>query len=95
MRDMPARSAGRPSPTVSVMALDDELSLFDARTGTAMTLNRTASDIFHLLDGMSSADDLVAVLARAYGVEPAEINEDVESTLTELAAAGVILRPEP
>ena len=91
---MPARSAGHPSPTVSVMALDDELSLFDARTGTAMTLNRTAADIFHLLDGTTSADDLVAELARAYGLEPADIRADVESALTDLAAAGVILRPD-
>ena len=77
------------------MALDDELSLFDTRTGTAVTLNRTASDIFHLVDGMSSADDLVTVLARFYGVAPAEIRADVESTLGDLTAAGVILRPEP
>jgi hypothetical protein len=91
---MPVRSAGRPSPTVSVIALDDELSLFDTRTGTAMTLNRTASDIFHLLDGSSSTDDVVAVLARFYGVAPAEIRTDVESTVSDLTAAGVILRPE-
>jgi hypothetical protein len=38
-------SIGRRSDTVRQVELDDELTLFDTATGTALALNRTAREI--------------------------------------------------
>ena len=86
---------GTPAPTVSQVELDDELSLFDSRTGTALALNRTASDVWALADGRSSVQEVVATLARAYGVTAESIVDQVREVLDTLTRAGVLLPPAP
>jgi hypothetical protein len=82
---------GVPAPTVSSIALDDELSVFDSATGTALTLNRTASDVFALADGHTTVAEAVTILARAYGVEPGEIAGQVAEAARTLREAGVLV----
>lgn len=84
-------TVGRPADTVSEIELGDELSLFDAATGTALALNRTARDVWALADGESDVDDIVATLAKAYGTDPDSIAADVHATVAELTAAGVLV----
>ena len=81
---------GRPAASMSAVPLDDGLSLFDAATGKAMALNRTASDIYALADGATTVEDAVAILAKAYDVEPAAITTEVHDVVDRLTAAGVL-----
>jgi hypothetical protein len=76
---------------VSTVDLGDELTAFDSATGTALTLNRTASDLFALADGQTTVSEAVEVLARAYGVPAAAITEDVAGTVRELRTAGFLV----
>lgn len=89
--DAMSEIVGSHSPSVQEMAIGDELSLFDAATGTAIALNRTARDIWVLADGSSTVADVVATLAEAYQVGPTELEGDVRSTLEELTRAGVLV----
>jgi hypothetical protein len=82
---------GTPAPTVSTVEIGDELTAFDSATGTALTLNRTASDLFALADGQTTVSEAVAVLARAYEVAPAAITEDVAAAVRELRTAGFLV----
>ena len=82
---------GVPAPTVSTLELGDELTAFDSATGTALTLNRTASDLFALADGQTTVSEAAEVLARAYGVAPADIADDVMGAVRELRTAGFLV----
>lgn len=81
----------RPSDSVRVHSLGDEISLFDAATGTAFALNRTAADVLALADGSTSLGEIVDTLARAYRVAPGEIVMGVRSALGQLIDAGVLV----
>lgn len=81
----------RHAPTVSAEELGEELSLFDSATGTAVALNGTGRDIWALVDGTSTVDDIVATLARAYRVEPETIQADVRAALDRLVREGFIV----
>ena len=82
---------GVPAPDVSTMELGDELSVFHAGTGTALTLNRTASDVFALADGDTTVPEAVSILARAYGVPAEGIADDVAAAVRLLREAGVLV----
>ena len=84
---------GYQAPTVSSQELGDDLSLFDSASGTAMALNGTASDIWSLVDGEATFDEVVETLARAYRVEPEAIEADVRAALDRLVGAGFVIRP--
>jgi Coenzyme PQQ synthesis protein D (PqqD) len=72
------------------LELDGDISLYDPATHNAAVLNGTASDVWRLLDGEHSLEEIVELLARAYGVEPAEIRADVERTVGELISSGFL-----
>jgi hypothetical protein len=80
---------------VSGEQLGDDLSLFNSASGTAVALNGTARDIWELVDGESSVDDVVATLARAYRVEPEAIEGDVRVAVDRLVAEGFIVPTVP
>jgi hypothetical protein len=86
-----SETVGRQAPTVSAEELGDELSLFDSATGKAAALNGTARDIWALIDGETTVDEVVAMLARAYRVEPEVIDRDVRTALDRLVAEGFIV----
>ena len=90
---MSSPTVGTPSPQVSQLEFDGELSLFDARTGRALALNRTASGVWALADGVRTVDEVVASLGRAYGVPDDDIRADVVATLDELVRLGVLEPP--
>ena len=82
---------GVPAPTVSTVELGDELTAFDSATGSALTLNRTASDLFALADGRTTVSEAVGVLSAAYGVASSEIADDVARAVRDLHAAGFLI----
>jgi len=78
------------SPTVSVLPLGDELSVYDAATGQTLALNRTAADVLSLLDGSTSIAELGLELSRLYPLPPAEVVEAVSRVADTLLAAGTL-----
>ncbi len=61
-----------------------DISLFDARRNQVLVLNATASDIWRLCDGEQTADEIVELLATAYGVPADDIRGEVNATLERL-----------
>jgi len=90
----------RPTPKVvangRVVAseIDGEFSLYDPRSEDVHILNHTASDIWGLMDGSYSVAEVVGLLARAYGTDPASIRADVERTVDAWVEVGLV-RVEP
>ena len=81
---------GPPAADVRALELDGDISLYDARTQSAAVLNGTASDVWRLLDGDHTLDEVVRLLATAYGKQPEAIRADVERVVAELAEAGFL-----
>lgn len=79
------------SPSVSVLPLGDELSVFDAATGQTLALNRTAADILALVDGHTTIAQLASQLARSYPLAPDELVTAVSELADTLLARGTVL----
>ena len=54
------------APTLSMLPLGEDLSVFNAETGHTLALNRTAADILALVDGSTSLAQISTVVATAY-----------------------------
>lgn len=83
---------GPPTAGIRELELDGDISLYDPRTQNAAVLNTTASDVWRLLDGEHSLDEIVELLAAAYGVQVDAIRPDVERTVGELLDSGFLPR---
>lgn len=81
---------GRLAASVLMQQVDDNVSVFDPRTGTALVLNRTAADVLALADGESTLCEITDTLASAYGVQPEAISQDVRDVVERLTLAGVL-----
>ena len=86
---------GRQAPTVSGEELGDDLSLFDSASGKAVALNGTARDIWELVDGEASVDDVVATLAGAYRSNRGPSRAMSRVALDRLVAEGFIVPAAP
>jgi len=82
--DCPARH-----PSIETAVFGAEAVLYDERSGMVHHLNPPACAIWLLLDGRS-VGDIVATLADAASMSPADIRPDVVEAIAELAAAGLI-----
>lgn len=81
---------GRPASSVRVMDLDGEVSLFDERTGSAVALNRTASELWSLVPTADDLDEIVTTLADRYALRPEDIRDDVSAAHDELVRHGLL-----
>ncbi len=81
---------GPPNRDVLETEIDGDISLYHPKTEQVTVLNATASDIWRLADGERDADEIVRLLASAYGVEPVDIASDVHQTITILTEAELI-----
>ncbi|NED95107.1 PqqD family protein [Phytoactinopolyspora alkaliphila] len=79
-------SSDVPQRAVSVreMEIDGDVTLFHAETQEALVLNATASDVWRLLDGERSVDEIVKALAPAYAADAVVVRAGVESALAQL-----------
>lgn len=75
---------------VDAMASGGTLCLFDAATGRASALNRTAADVFTLIDGTTTLGELVHTLATAYQVDANNIATSIVDLVAELCAEGLV-----
>lgn len=90
-----ARSrVGPPAPQILETEIGNEISLYDPLTENVAVLNETASDIWRLSDGESDLDQIVTLLAAAYGVDAGQIREEVEVTIANFEDQG-LFQKEP
>jgi PqqD family protein of HPr-rel-A system len=75
---------------LTVIELDGEAVVYDELTGNLHHLNETAALIFSLCDGTSSAHELSADVAAAYGLSVTDIKPHVRSLLRKLKRQGLM-----
>jgi len=69
---------------------DGETLVYSAARDEASTLNRTATEIWLLCDGVRDVHAIAGALADRYGVDAAILLPDVASTCGVLAARGLV-----
>jgi len=79
-----------PAPVVREVEVDGCLSLYRRDVDQVVVLNETASDVWRLADGTLDDDEIVALLAAAYGVAPEIIGDEVRATLARLVQEGFL-----
>lgn len=70
--------------------VDGRISLFDPQTQEVSMLNDTASDVWRLCDGTSTLDQVIELMAKAYGVEPDAIGDEVKATVKTFHDKGLL-----
>lgn len=86
----PATKVGPPAAHVVESEVDGRISLFDPQTEEVSMLNDTASDVWRLADGTSTLDQVVELVARAYGVEADAIGDEVKATVETFYDKGLL-----
>lgn len=77
-------------PDVPTAEFDDELAVMDLRSGSYLSFNRTAADIWRLLEQPRSFDYLCTCLAERYHVDAETISGDIGALLDRLGELGVL-----
>jgi hypothetical protein len=72
---------GPPYDYVLEEEIDDEMLLYNTEHGRFLSLNQTAADVWRLADGESTVDEVIDLLAAAYGVSSGDIRQDVEGVV--------------
>ena len=75
---------------LSFRDVDGETVVLDRRLGKVHQLNRTASYVWQHCDGRTEVREIVASLARSYGVEPGDVEGDVAAVMAQFAELGLI-----
>lgn len=76
--------------------IDDTVLVMSADGRTFYDLNRTATEIWELLERPRPVDELCAELARRYSIEPGACHDEVVHLLTRLHARELVrLLPPP
>jgi len=74
-----------------VREVSDGILLLDMEAGRVHQLNATAGFIWLRCDGVASAADITASIAREYGLEEGAAARDVEMALSELRALNLVV----
>lgn len=72
----------------------DELAVMDLKSGAYITFNRTAADVWKLIETPLSLDAIADDLAGRYDVEPERCRAELETLLASLVEMGVVTRSE-
>jgi PqqD family protein of HPr-rel-A system len=73
-----------------VREVDDELLIYDPRTGETVLLNGTAAAIAELCDGTGGPAAIVADILGMVEADPAVVQADVERVIRELDERGLM-----
>jgi hypothetical protein len=72
--------------------IEDEVIVMRLDDGDFFSLTETARDIWQLIDGTRTRDELVEAMAELYRASPEEIAGEVDEFLASLIAAGLIAK---
>ena len=79
---------------VEALDVGDSLALYVPHTQRALTLNRSAADVFLLSTGEHALGEIVTLLAKSYGVAEDEIRPDVIAAVQSLQDEGLFDHPD-
>lgn len=77
---------------VPTAAFGDELAVMNLRSGAYIAFNRTAADVWNLLDAPQPLDALVETLTARYSVAQEQCRAELETLLASLVEMGVVER---
>ncbi len=86
---------GPPAAHIVESEVDGRISLFDPQSQEVSMLNDTASDVWRLCDGTSTLDQVIELVAKAYGVEPDAVGDEVKATVKTFHDKGLLARKDP
>lgn len=75
---------------LTIVELDGEAVVYDEASGELHHLNPSATIVLTLCDGTATVDEMAAWIAEASGVDPAEIADQVRTTIDRFSGAGLI-----
>jgi hypothetical protein len=78
-------------PGASVVALDDNVAVYDEVGQLLILLNASAAAVWERCDGTTTLGDLVRALEAVYPDSPADIAEDVRLTVEKLLELGLVV----
>jgi PqqD family protein of HPr-rel-A system len=81
----------RPHPAVSASTIDEDVVVYDSRTGQGHVLNATAAHVWSLLDGERTTAAVGQALAARYSLPVSEAVEDVRELVGDLTRAGLVV----
>ena len=70
--------------------IDDEILLVDLDGGELFSLSGTAREIWRLIDGERTLDEIVDSVADGYSIETRQVRRDIEQFLGQLEAAALV-----
>lgn len=88
--DDPAAKVGPPAAHIAESEVDGRISLFDPQSQEVSMLNDTASDVWRLCDGTSTLDQVIELMAKAYGVESDAVGDEVKATVKTFYDKGLL-----
>lgn len=91
---MAEQTVGPPQRAVTEVEVDGRISVYSPSRQELVALNETASDVWRLCDGHHDLPSIVSLLAASYRVQPGVIAGDVESTVGEFVALGLLPAPD-
>jgi PqqD family protein of HPr-rel-A system len=68
----------------------NENALFNQATGAVHLLNDTALALWHLCDGQTTQEEMVAAICEVSGLHAEVVTEDVGRTIGEFASADLV-----
>lgn len=81
----------RPHPAVSATSLDEDLVVYDPRSGKGHVLNATAARVWSLLDGSHTTSAVAETLAAYYDLPGERALHDVRELVRNLHGAGLVV----
>jgi hypothetical protein len=84
---------GPPIRDVTVVEVDGCVSLYSPATANVVSLNETATQIWHRCDGSRTLAGIVGELADQYGVSAETIRPEVSSVVAGLMEQGLLKQP--
>ena len=83
----------RQAPQLVEYEVEDDLVVYDPRKDLAHILNPTAAAVWWLCDGERLLKDIPVRVAGLYGMEPREVDRDVNEILSGFRKAGLLESP--
>jgi PqqD family protein of HPr-rel-A system len=77
---------------VTACELDEDLVVYEPRTGQAFVLNASAAQIWALCDGDRSVAGIAEAMASRYQLDRRQALADVRACVEDLVRAGVLAR---
>lgn len=79
-----------PNPAAMFQEVVDEAVLVNADTGTSMALNRTGIQVWQLIDGKRSLEDIATEIKARYKNAPETVYDDIKALVDMLAEDGFV-----